>query len=272
MSPWRRERLLVGLSPERLRLQRVGGGRAAADAGVPDWPVEPVGAEPWRGAVDALARALTEAGGAGVCVRLSGQFVRWLLLAPSEDLVGDAQWQAYARIEMQAIHGERTGDWALRVGEPRPGEPVPACAIDQALVEAVQATCAAAGSRLLSLEPAFCVAFDARRPALRAPVCALAHLEPGRLTLGLLLRQRWVALSSVRCGERWLEALESELALAAAGGALPVAPGRLHVVADGLSARVPASIGGWEVLGDDDLPVARGVAWRWPAWARWRRA
>ena len=139
MSPWRRERLLVGLSPERMRLQRVGGGRVADDDHALDRPVEPVGAEPWRGAVDALARALTEAGGAGVCVRLSGHFVRWLLLAPSEDLTGDAQWQAYARIETQAIHGERAGDWALRVGEPQPGEPVPACAIDQALVEAVQA-------------------------------------------------------------------------------------------------------------------------------------
>jgi hypothetical protein len=272
VSPWRRERLLVGLSPERLRLQRVSGGRVVDDDGVLDWPVEAIGNEPWRGTVEALGRVLEESAGASVRVRLSGHFVRWLLLPASEHIAGDAEWESYARIEMQAIHGERAHDWVLRVSEPRPGESVPACAIDRALCEAVDATCVAAGSRLQSLEPAFCVAFEARRTALRAPASALAHLEPGRLTLGLLLRQRWVALSSVRCGERWLETLESELALAAAGGALPVAPGRLHVVADGLSVRVPASIGGWEVFGDEDLPEARRVAWRWPDWARWGRA
>lgn len=272
MSPWRRERVLVGLSPERLRLQRLSGGRAAGQGDVVEWPVEAIGNEPWRGAVEALGRVLGESAGADVSVRLSGHFVRWLLLPGSEHIAGDAEWQSYARIEMQAIHGERSEDWVLRVSEPRPGESVPACAIDRALCEAVEAACSNAGSRLLSLEPAFCVAFEARRREMRAPVCALAHLEPGRLTLGLLLRQRWVALSSVRCGERWLEALESELALAAAGGALPLPPGRLHVVADGWSARVPASIGGWEVFGEDDVPEARGTVWRWPAWARWRRA
>lgn len=152
----------VGLSMHSLvRLQAgapagrrlLGGDRTVLD------PEE--GSAPWQGGVSALRRLLAAAGSGAppeVHVTLSGAFARWELLPWNPAIGSEVERAAYARLCFEKSYGGLTRDWTLRQVDARPGAPTLACAIDSALVDALQRTCTEAGARLRSVAPYFSAA------------------------------------------------------------------------------------------------------------------
>lgn len=253
MSPWWRDRAVVRISPDAVLLTRLGRGFRRAPIASETLAVAPSGGAPaWRAGIDVLAALLQREASwraGGLVLEVAAPLCRWMLLPPNSDIATDEEWEALARLEFEAIHGERARDWDVRLGEQTPGGAVPACAIDRGLVEAARALCAGARMKLESVVPVFAVVFNAHRAALRAPVSALAHLDGDRVSIGVLNRGQWLAITGARLNGSPAGVLERELIGIASQGLLPSGERRLYVVDDTREAQaLPARLGDWDVV------------------------
>jgi hypothetical protein len=190
-------------------------------------------------------------------VLVSEHWVRWQLVPFSDALVREAERESYARMEFEAVHGERARGWQVSVAAPRAGEAVPACAVDAALPEAVRATCEGAGAKLASFTSRFAHACDRHRQRVGAGPGALAFVEPGRCTLGVFEDGAWRAIASPRVNGDAAAVLAGELAAALAGGVV-AEPGTLHVAFAAGRRAMPAELAGWrvDVLDEPAVPFA----------------
>jgi hypothetical protein len=262
-----RDVLRVKLAPHGLRIARHRRGWRSPAAETFDVAVAAAaeGSAAWTAATDALEQTLLapRLRGAHLDVALDGGFVRWLLLPWSAALATDAERHAYALLEFESVHGERARGWRIRLGDARPGEPSPACAIDEALHDRLAAIASAAGGRLIAVQPAFGTALDRHRRVLTAPSAAFALVERGRCTIAAFERGRWRHLESVRIAGRLSDAIAAPLARIDALGVCPESPRRLHVVFDASPEALPAHVGGWDVVtADDAAPAPRArIAW-----------
>jgi hypothetical protein len=264
VSPWWRDALHVRLAPHGLRIERRRRGLRPTVGEAFDEPVTPASGEapPWQAAADALERCLQAPRfrGADLHVDLGAAFSRWLLLPWSAALATDVERLAYARLEFEAVHGERVRGWRLRLGDGRPGEPAPVCAIDDALGDRLDGIAVAAGARLVAVRPAFGAALDRHRRVLSAPGAAFALVEPGRCTIAAFEAGRWRHLESGRWQGRMADALAARLARIDALGICPGTPRRVHVLFDDLPEALPARLGDWDVVPVEervDGPAAR---------------
>jgi hypothetical protein len=262
-----RDVLRVSLAPHGLRIARHRRGWRSPAAETFDVAVAATvaGDAPWAAAVDTLEQTLQtpRLRGADLDVTLDGVFARWLLLPWSAALATDAERLAYALLEFESVHGERARAWRVRLGDARPGEPSPACAIDEALHDRLAGVATVAGGRLVAARPAFGAALDRHRRVLTAPSAAFALVERGRCTIAAFERGRWRHLESTRIAGRVADALAAPLARIDALGVCPESPRRVHVVFDASPEMLPARVGGWDlVTADDAAPAPRArVAW-----------
>jgi hypothetical protein len=97
-----------------------------------------------------------------------------------------------------------------------------ACALDSALLGAIESAAQSSGVALVAVEPALVAAFNSARRALPSS-CWFAAMEADRLVLGLLLDGQWAHLAAERPPSR----SESALARMLARESLLVAPGLL---------------------------------------------
>lgn len=247
MSPSWRERVRIVLAPGSVGLTRFRRGLRPAAAQTTSIPV--VSAGSWEDTVAALDEALTEPRWrkAEAEVLLSSHFVRVHLLPWSESLATDGERLAYARAELDAVHGERVRDWTLVLDDAPVGQATPVVAIDTALLEAVRTKCREASLKLRSLRPHFAAAQADQRARLRARSCGFAFVEPGRLTLALFESGACRWLANPRVGVALSEALAAELRQAEALGAV-TGNGRLHVTFAGAREALPGRVGGWEIV------------------------
>ncbi|MBL0943579.1 MAG: hypothetical protein IBJ04_04570 [Hydrogenophaga sp.] len=169
---------------------------------------------PWQASLDALLALLRAPGRrpAALSLNLSAAFVRWHLLPWPLGAGSPAELDAAVRLRLRAVHGAAVEGWLLQRAEGVPGQPVPVCAIDQALLQAVRSGLAGAGWRLHRLQPYAAAAFDHWRPVWRRGAAWLAVVEADHLTLALVDRGRWAALRSVRCHSRDSAALQAACA------------------------------------------------------------
>jgi hypothetical protein len=194
------------------------------------------GTPAWAAAADALASLLStpQRGGGALTVVLSSQFVRFRLVPWSDAIGTPDELEAYARVCFEEVYGAASGNWALRLSAEATGCPRLAAAIEQGLLERLQAIASAAELRLVSVQPYLMAAFNRLGGTLRGGDFVFVLAEPERSTLLVARAGRWVGVSSNAGGDSddalsALIARESELQ-AAAGEALPAvyvhAPGR----------------------------------------------
>lgn len=180
-------------------------------------------AVPWQAAIDAVPSSL--AGLAtqrpDVSVVLSNMFVRYALLPWNPALRTEAEWLALARHRLESVHAESAGQWEVRVTETMRGGPLVACAVEQSLLDALEAKISEGRARLLSVQPYLMAAFNRLRHKISNQSCWLVIEEPGCLLLVLIQRGSWVSIRNRRVDERWREEfpeiLERESALLALG-------------------------------------------------------
>jgi len=171
-------------------------------------------AAPWQAGLDALLRALREPGRrpGALNLNLSAAFVRWHLLPWPARVASPAELDAAVRLRLRAVHGQAVDGWLLQRAEVAPGEPVPVCAIDQALRRDLQRGLAPLGWRLQRLQPYAAAALDHWRALGRRQAAWLAVVEPEHLTLALVAQGRWRALRSVRCHGHDAAAVQAAIA------------------------------------------------------------
>jgi hypothetical protein len=193
----------VGLCPDRLVLAAYRGGpRRALPGSMSAGEIVALDAESgaarWEAAVNALPSALAAwaPGKPRATVILSNHFVRYAVLPWNDALKSEDEWLAYARHRLESVHGHAAAEWNLRVaGTAAQGARV-VCAVDQALLDAVDARVAESGAELVSVQPYLMTAFNRMRERLDADRCWLVIEEPDRLTIALIQDGAW---SSIRC-------------------------------------------------------------------------
>jgi hypothetical protein len=231
-----RERLIVGLSPAGVQFARYGRGlrRRLAESAIV--PCAESGAEPWRSAIEALARELPRLAAKGpVCeVVLSNHFVRYQLLPWRPELKTREERAALAQAQYRSVFGAAAQGWTVRLAPGSFGATTLACAVDRALVEELARLLKAGGARPSAIEPYLAAAFNRWRPALKAPSFWLALLETGRLWVGRAAGGGWANVSARRiAGADLLGETQAILAQeAAVNGAGPAIP--TYLVAAGL--------------------------------------
>lgn len=191
------------------------------------------GAPIWQPAMDALAAWLREQGlqRAHLHVHLSAHFVRWQLLEWQPRLTQPQELDAYVQLRYRATFGAPADQWRVVHAEPQPGCALPTCAIDEALLTALNELQTIGRARVLHATPYFSAAFDRWRSRLDRQTAWFGAAEPGSLTLGLLHRGVWCGLRAARhhgqgdAGWRSvLPALQAQIGLASGLDLQPAPP------------------------------------------------
>jgi hypothetical protein len=191
---WRNKQLRVGLAADRIHITGAKSVELAAGDGS------------WTAPVEALRAALAGRKGTASVV-LADQFVRYALLAYNETLKTAEQWQALALHRFNALHGPRAADWQVNVTGTAPLGPRLACAVDRALIARLGEVFTAAGLHLASVQPFLVAAFNHIRKSVGNGSCWIVVEEPGRLTLALIQRGRWIAIRGRRVEKGWRHVL-----------------------------------------------------------------
>lgn len=205
----------VGLSAQRLSVARVGhlwrGNMTSCD----NLSCAPgAEADSWAAATSALACLLAEQGGPAPTLRvvLSGRFVRWQLLPWRPELTRGSELAAYAALRFRETFGAAAQGWQVLHAPQPPGRPVPACAIDGALLEALRSGCAAVGARLSLVTPYFACAFDHWRRTIGRNTAWFALVEADCVSLALVQGGQWTGVYTQRIDQKWQQVLPGMLA------------------------------------------------------------
>jgi len=154
--------------------------------------------EPWRSPVAALGDALaTLPRGTRCRVIVSSAFARYALVPFSATLVDRQANEVLAGHVFRHIYGEQAQAWACRVAPAAAGEKRMACALDAALLDAIESAARDSGLVLEQIEPALIAAFNGARSRLPGS-CWFAAAEADRIALALLCDGRWVHLAAER--------------------------------------------------------------------------
>jgi hypothetical protein len=191
--------------------------RCAAPAG---------GAARWMPAVEGLRGWLESrpsSRGAELQLVLSNRFVRYAVLPWCDGVVTRAEREAQARHLLRGTYGDAADQWHVRVGDTGHGEPALVCAVDRALIEAVQALAEGARVRLAAVQPLLMLAFNRFRREMGREACLLV-LEPGALCCAVWNDGRWQTVQVSQVGPQgWDEALvERQIAVHALPPGMPV--------------------------------------------------
>lgn len=221
MSLWR-DQVRIGLGPDRLIFAGYRRGVHPRLVRKDIIAVHPDDAQPfWQAAIDALPAALAASGPEKpeVTVVLSNCFVRYALLARNSAVRTEAEWLAFARRRLASVHGQVTEGWEVRLTETVRNGPLIACAVDSALLDALQSKVAEGRATLSSVQPYLIAAFNRIRPKISHESCWLLIEEPGCLMLVLVRSGQWLSLRCRHVEADWradfAEILERESAFLA---------------------------------------------------------
>lgn len=195
MSPLSRERLVVGLAPERLDAVRLGFWRRRQLAERTVALAPSTSGAPWQAGVEALELLLDEPAWQArtLSVALSSHYVRYAVLPRGRQLAPREQ-DDLARVIFRKLFGELASAWEFRVS-PGEGDLALASAVPTALLNALRTACEGRVA-LGSVQPGLMSIFNRVRPAIGGHGGTLAMVESGRITLATLGERGWQAVSS----------------------------------------------------------------------------
>lgn len=200
MSRLWRERILVGLSPERLSALSLGGRLRPRLLDRHAVLLHGQEAAEWEQGVHALEALLAEPAwqGADIGVVLSGHYVRHAIVPAGAGLSASAR-QTLAEVVFRDTFGDLARDWELRVSPAGGGLRSLACGVPRSLLAALRTACGGHG-RLFSIRPALMPVFNRVRREIGDSVGCLALVEPGRITLAFVEHGQWKYVDS-RAGD-----------------------------------------------------------------------
>jgi hypothetical protein len=125
---------------------------------------------------------------------LSSQFVRYAVLPAQTGIVSGRDWQALSEHHLRKLYGAVADHWEVRVALQGHAEPAVACAVDRALIAALEDVAQAARWQLHGIEPALMAVFNQHRRVLPASHWLLLA-EPQRLLLAEVADGIWQRFS-----------------------------------------------------------------------------
>jgi len=258
------DRVLIALAPDSLSFIRIEGVFRRRVSEKRTIACDPsFGAEPWQGALAALAMIAAEIrdAKAEVTVVLSNHFVRYTLIPWSEGLSNAEEETAFVRYCFAKVHGERSKAWDLRLSRAPAGSARIASAVDSALVQAIRASFpAGAKAKLASVQPYLMSAFNRWRPLVKGARAWFLLVERERACLAHVESGRWTAVRNARGSfedpTQWAELLERERHRV--GGSQP--PDGIYVHAPGRRKIATEEAQGWTFRGLALAPLEGLVA------------
>jgi len=195
------ERIVVGLSPERLSALWLGGLLRPRLQDRHAVLLQGQNAAQWDKGIDALETLLAEPAwrGRDIEVILSGHYVRHALLPPAGRALTAAARQALAEAVFRDTFGDLARDWELRVSPAAGDARALACGVPRSLLAALRKVCGDRG-RLYSIQPSLMPVFNRVRDEIGKSVGCLALVEPGRITLAYVENGQWKYVDS-RAGD-----------------------------------------------------------------------
>jgi hypothetical protein len=213
VSPSWRDRLRIGLTPDRVLLAAYRRGLRPRLVKTEAVALPAPEADLWRAAVAALPGLI--AGAAlrrpQVTVVLSNAFVRYAVLPANAALKNEAAWSALARHRFSSVHGRAAEGWVIRLSRASFHGARVAAAVDKALMEALEARIGESGATFASAQPYLMAAFNRVCRAIGRESCWLVVEEPGRLTLAFMREGSWHAVRNRRADASWQETLPEML-------------------------------------------------------------
>ena len=199
MSPSLRDRYCAALRPDGVAIVRRRRGLAPALDLKEALACAPAAEGPaWAPAVAALGEFLARPGtGAGdLWVVLSSHFARFMVIPWNDQLSSPEELQAWAAAEFEDVFGEAAAAWDIRVSPEKPGSQRIACAVDRALLEALEQAAAGTRVRLASVQPNLMACYNAMAPNVRGRDFVLLVSEGDRASLLAAAAGQWLAVRS----------------------------------------------------------------------------
>jgi hypothetical protein len=195
-----RERIIVGLAPERLTALWVGGWLRPRLLDRHAVLLPPQGTAGWEAGIATLETLFTETAwrGRDVAVVLSAHYVRHVLV-PAGRGIGEEERLALATAVFQETFGDLARDWELRVSPAAGDAATLACGVPRALLAALRTACQGRG-RLVSVQPSLMPVFKRVRQAIGKAAGSLALVETGRITIASVENGQWKYIDS-RAGD-----------------------------------------------------------------------
>ena len=259
MSRLWRERLLVSLAPGALSWVRVRGVLRPQAGAKRIVPVAPdYGARSWDGVIHALRAETAQWQNDPLAVRivLSNHFVRYALVPNSDGVSGGDEELALARFHFAKVHGDASRDWNIRLSPAPAGATRLACAVDNALIEALQQCFPRVQRpRLTSVQPLLMSVYNKLHSRVPAAGTWLVMAEADRACVALHSGKTWHAVQNVKGefsdAEDWAGLVER------VRWSIPLdtVPDTIWVHATPAPALSSRTLGAWKI---------RGLPTRWP--------
>jgi hypothetical protein len=161
----------------------------------------------WLGAIDALGEMLAhpninrrKSGRIEASVILSSEFVRYLVMPFSTQLITPREEMDFARMRFQQIYGEAVNQWQITVSPSPAGMNRVCAAVDGQLVEALSHVIAGSPFRLDSIQPALMSQFNTWRRQI-GDNAWLVLAEHARVVIARIDRGEWRSVRSRAIGE-----------------------------------------------------------------------
>jgi hypothetical protein len=148
-------------------------------------------------------------------IHLSAKFVRWLLIPWPLQLASNREVHAYAQSQFRSAYGEDALTWRLGMPELVAGEPFLVCAVDAALMSALEQCNKIDGVKIQHVGPYFSAAFDFWRTRMVPKTMWFAVIEPDVVTLALRHEGVWRGISTQRRSSpesNWLDLVRANQA------------------------------------------------------------
>lgn len=195
MSRWRPERIRIALHADRAALVRLGGRqrRSVAATQLVSFPVD--AREPAR-IGEAIGKSLSqpEWRHGAIEVVLSHALCKLALVPGGIDVRGRTEAEALYRSCVEEANGELPVGWRLAVAEAPAHLPRLACAIDGALIDALDSAAASSGGRIVSLRPLLVDAYNAHCTGMARSRFGLVTVERERCCLVQIHDGVWQSL------------------------------------------------------------------------------
>jgi hypothetical protein len=251
VSLWWREQLRVSLAPGRVAVRRRTRGPRRRELDGADAAVAPAAGAPtaWQAALQTFEAMVVKAGwhNAELEIVLSNHFVHYLALPWVENLAA-AEFETFARHQLQSVYGTDAAGWAVCSGRADAGQPRIAAATDAALIDELRALAKRRHLHLCGVEPLL-AAECATLPAADSAGGWLALVEPGRISVSRLERGHCLSVRAAAFSgpaERTLLSLLEQDALCA--GVDAVAASKLFLRAGVTIDSAALRERGWQVL------------------------
>lgn len=200
MSPSWHNRLYVALSPERISMIKLGRGLKPVIQAKHDEEIAPAGKQlSWQAALDKLGQLLSlpEWQKTEVSVVLSNRLARFSTVSFGAQLKNYSAQEVFARHVLTQSYGAVVDEWVLRIQQGKAGLPSVVSAIDRALLDGLQQTCAAQHLKLNLVTPYLVPTFNRFQKMLNNDSAWLVVHEPGYSLMALLSGGEFVAINGV---------------------------------------------------------------------------